>query len=99
MAQGTKDDTSRSIYPNPFILDFNAPKLTFANLPLGATLRIFTLDGQRVRQIDGEPGRGTLVWNGQNEAGNLVGSGMYFFVAENEIGAMVKGKVVVINQR
>ena len=65
----------------------------------GAALRIFTLDGQLVRQIDGEPGSGSLTWNGQNDAGNLVGSGIYFFVVEDETGTRVQGKFALVNRR
>jgi len=99
LAQGTAAGTDLKVYPNPFVLDFRVPTLTFANLPLGAALRIFALGGQLVRQIDGQPGRGTLTWNGQNDVGYLVGSGIYFFIAEDETGTRVEGKFALVNQR
>ncbi len=89
----------QGIYPNPFVLERGGPHLTLAGLPLGASVRIFTPNGQLVRTIAGAPGRGSLVWNGQNEAGFLVGSGIYYFVAENEDGSRLAGKFAVVNKQ
>jgi hypothetical protein len=85
-----------SVYPNPFVLQGRGAPLRFAGLPLGASLRIFSLSGELVAQLDGVPGQGTLEWGGQNQAGILVGSGIYFFVATDEEGHSAKGKFAVV---
>ena len=87
-----------AIYPNPFD-PFNeeGKPLTVSGLPLGASLRIYRPSGQLVSHLPGEPGRGTLSWKGVNEAGFLVGSGVYLIVAEDSQGNRRRGKVAVIN--
>jgi len=98
--QGEESDAvGLNLYPNPFVVGTRGATLTFTGLPLGASLDIFTLDGQRVRHLKGTPGQGTVVWDGQNAAGFLVGSGIYFFVARDEEGHTVTGKFAAINER
>ena len=86
-------------YPNPFYIGVRGASLTFADLPLGAGVRIFTAAGELIRQLDGAAGEGAVTWNGQSAAGFLVGSGIYYFVAQAETGNAVRGKFAVINNR
>ena len=86
-------------YPNPFRIGVHGAALTFADLPLGSSVRIFTAAGELVRQLDGAAGQGTVTWHGQSAAGFLVGSGIYYFVAQPETGDAVRGKFAVINNR
>ena len=96
---GTAAGPQAYAYPNPFLLGVRGASLTFADLPLGAGVRIFTAAGQLVRQLDGAAGEGAVTWNGQSAAGFLVGSGIYYFVAQAETGDAVRGKFAVINNR
>lgn len=84
-------------YPNPFHLGDRGASLTFADLPLGASVRIFTAAGELVRVLEGAAGEGAVTWNGQSTAGFLAGSGIYYFVAQAETGDLVRGKFAVIN--
>lgn len=84
-------------YPNPFHLGVRGASLTFADLPLGAGVRIFTAAGELVRVLEGAAGEGAVTWNGQSAAGFLAGSGIYYFVAQAETGDLVRGKFAVIN--
>ena len=84
-------------YPNPFHLGVRGAALTFADLPLGAGVRIFTAAGELVRILEGAAGEGAVTWNGQSAAGFLAGSGIYYFVAQAETGDLVRGKFAVIN--
>ena len=86
-------------YPNPFLVGTRGAALTFADLPLGAAVQIFTAAGQPVHRIEGMPGQGSVTWDGQNDSGFLVSSGIYFFVARDENGNSAKGKFAVINNR
>ena len=95
----TPDGGSVGVYPNPFVLQGAGASLRFAGLPLGASLRIFSLGGELVAQLDGVPGQGTLEWQGQNQAGILVGSGIYFFVATDEAGHSTRGKFAVVSSQ
>ena len=84
-------------YPNPFHIGVRGASLTFADLPLGAGVRIFTAAGELVRVLEGAAGEGAVTWNGQSAAGFLAGSGIYYFVAQAETGDPVRGKFAVIN--
>jgi len=90
-------------YPNPFLIGQFGATMTFTDLPLGATVQIFTAAGQLVHRIEGIPGQGTVTWDGLNGAEGtdrgLVGSGIYFFFAQDEAGNSAKGKFAVINNR
>ena len=70
-------------YPNPFnpttTISFAVPLRSSVNL------RIYSLLGQEVKVlIDGEkdPGYYRIEWDGRNEAGQTVGSGVYFYRVE-----------------
>ncbi|KAF0126760.1 MAG: hypothetical protein FD189_1147 [Elusimicrobia bacterium] len=64
------------IYPNPFRPSSVAGAVRFANLPYDAEVRIYTLLGELVREFKtGHDGTGT--WDGKNEKGAEVASGVY----------------------
>lgn len=64
------------IYPNPFRPSSVAGVVRFANLPYDASVRIYTLLGELVREFKtGFDGTGT--WDGRNEKGAEVASGVY----------------------
>jgi len=89
--------TGLTIYPNPFVnASGSGSTLTFDGLPLGATVQIFTAAGELVRQLDGVSGQGRHLWNGQNESGFLVASGIYIFLADDGAGNRLRGKFAVL---
>ncbi len=64
------------IWPNPFRPSSVAGVVRFANLPSDASVRIYTLLGELVREFKtGFDGTGT--WDGRNEKGAEVASGVY----------------------
>lgn len=68
-------------YPNPF----NAITSIDLDLPSQAVVRIVIYNtlGQKVRTLDNESlvcGRYSLEWDGRNDAGDTVSSGLYFYV-------------------
>jgi len=84
------------VYPNPFVRT-GGRQLTFTGLPLGASLRIYSASGDLVADLRGEPGLGSVTWDGQNDAGYLVASGIYYYVAEGEAGESVSGRFALVN--
>ena len=69
-------DTKVYAYPNPF-RPAQAAHVTF-NIPKGQegttrTIKVYTMAGQLVRTV------GDLTWDGKNDAGALVASGVYMF--------------------
>jgi len=74
-----------SNYPNPF-----NPETTISfSVPVAGptALKIYNLKGQVVRTLVNdarEAGRHSVVWNGMDDNGNSVSSGMYFFRVYND---------------
>jgi len=69
-------------FPNPF-----NPSTSFAlSLPEASdySIRVFNITGQLVKSYSGhlEAGVHTIVWDGRNEQGSSVASGVYFYKAE-----------------
>ncbi len=63
-------------YPNPFrpgtqrLVTFTVPKDIAAS---GVEVKVYTSEGEQVKKLDG------LTWDGRNEAGSPVASGIYLF--------------------
>ena len=97
---GASDETAGpeafSVYPNPFVTA-GRDELTFTGLPFGAALRIYTVAGEAVASLQVDPGRASVTWNGQNDSGFLVASGIYYYLAEGESGARTRGRFAVVN--
>lgn len=67
-------------YPNPFnpttIISFSIPEDSNVNLT------VYNVRGQKVKVISNErysKGKNSVTWNGDDEDGNMVGSGVYFY--------------------
>jgi hypothetical protein len=88
---GVKEQTDGSDYiPKGFVLEqnypnpFNPSTLISYGLPVNShvTVTIYSVTGQMIRKMyDGEAvaGRHTIVWDGRNERGMPVGTGVYFY--------------------
>ena len=92
---GPPPEASR-VFPNPFVRT-GGRELTFTGLPLGAGLRIYSASGDLVADLRGDAGLGTVTWDGQNNAGYLVASGIYYYLAEGESGESVSGRFALVN--
>ncbi|PKK83848.1 MAG: hypothetical protein CVT49_06245 [candidate division Zixibacteria bacterium HGW-Zixibacteria-1] len=84
--QGFPEDRTRSIH--------------FINLPNKCTIRIFTLDGDMVRQIDhdvplGAPQASHERWDLITRNTQAIVSGIYYYSVESEAGNQI-GKIVII---
>jgi hypothetical protein len=82
-------------YPNPFIpataIAFEMPA------PGNMSLRIYNLRGQRIKKLfEGkfDAGRHQMVWDGTNDSGTKVTSGIYFYVLK--IGTIVVSRKAVL---
>lgn len=86
------------VYPNPMRIDGINSIMTFSDLPAGARIEILTLTGEPVCLIrPDETGGSEAVWDGMNEAGFYVGSGIYFYVVIDREGRSAAGKLAVVN--
>lgn len=85
-------------YPNPFnpqtTIQFDLPK------PCRITVEVFNVVGQRIRLLISDvrgPGVIQVVWDGRDESGELMGSGIYLYrLIAHESGA--SPKVLVLFQ-
>ena len=81
-------------FPNPFnqgtVLSFVAPRSAHA------ALHVYNLQGQRVRTlVDGAvaAGRGKVVWDGRDQRGHVVASGVYLYRLEAGAVALTRKMV------
>jgi hypothetical protein len=78
-----------------------ARRIHFANLPERAKIRIFTLDGDLVRELDHpcdcnlQEGESMMAWDLISRNTQAVASGIYLYSVESEFGNQV-GKFVII---
>jgi hypothetical protein len=77
-------------YPNPFRPVDGS--LTFANVPKDCHLYILTMSGEIVRRMATQTST-DLSWDGRNESGNEVASGVYLWRLDPGVQ---KGKIIVI---
>ncbi len=84
-------------YPNPWDTRLETQRLiTFANIPPGATVKIFNLAGLSVKTLPNGAGN-TIPWDLTNAGGQNVASGLYFYeVSGGAIGKPVVGKIAII---
>lgn len=72
-------------------------RVQFHHLPARATVRIFTIAGDLVRELEKtDPASGNLDWNLKNGSGRGITSGIYMFHVLSDEGFETKGHFVVI---
>jgi hypothetical protein len=80
-------------FPNPYVVDSDADKLNF-NYSRPGTVRIYDVSGALIAEL---PVNNS--WNGKNQKGQAVASGVYLFVLAAENGNVGRGKFLLINKR
>ncbi len=87
-----------TIFPNPLKLN-NEPKLvTIDGLIRNSDIKIISVSGKLIRQFSSSGGR-TAFWDGRDDNGNLVNSGVYIVIAYDQEGNSVEtGKIAVIRE-
>ncbi|MBT6581634.1 MAG: regulator, partial [Bacteroidetes Order II. Incertae sedis bacterium] len=84
------------VFPNPLRLsDGETPQVFIDGLVSSTTIRIVSPNGSLVRRLQGRGGM--MRWDGKDENGRLVSSGVYLIIAvgDNDEGTAY-GKVAVI---
>jgi ligand-binding sensor domain-containing protein len=85
------------VYPNPFFVP-NASPVTIDGLTASSNLKILSVDGILVREIK-TPGGRLGFWDGKDEHGSPVSSGVYIVVGYSEDGGQTgTGKVAVVRK-
>ena len=70
-------------FPNPFVQSRGHETIWFVNLPQNGRVRIYARAGRLVREFTADA-NGHGRWNGDNQGGHPVGSGIYTIVAEGK---------------
>jgi hypothetical protein len=78
-------------FPNPFVVRSSNDVVGF-NYAGKFSLRIFSMAGELVRETD------LNTWDGRNQSGDYVASGVYFFVLTAVDGSVGRGKVLLVRQ-
>jgi ligand-binding sensor domain-containing protein len=86
------------IYPSPFKLKNDNNNLTIDGLIADTDIKILTISGKLVREFS-SPGGRIAYWDGRNDNGSLVSSGIYIIVAYDKEGnSVASGKIAIIRQ-
>lgn len=84
-------------YPNPYILDSADSFFYIDKLAANSAIKIFTSEGRLIRTIDKDQVLGAqALWDGKNDNGQKVTSGIYVYLITAENGEHKAGKVAVI---
>jgi len=87
------------IYPNPFILqNGKTNSITIEGLIQNSNVKIFSINGRLIRELT-TPGGKVANWDGKDNLGNFVASGIYILVAYDQ-GAnnVATSKIAVIRK-
>lgn len=85
---------SVSVEPNPFNPNQGLMVFTGNSLAAGGEARIYTPNGKLVRSMTHD--EAAIGWDGLNESGHKVASGVYLILVYSPDGSSAKGKVAVI---
>jgi ligand-binding sensor domain-containing protein len=84
--------------PNPFIIE-SGNEYVIKNLAINSQVKIFNISGILVRRLSSDRGTVTgsrATWDGNDETGTTVPSGIYIFLVYNEQGQTGTGKIAVL---
>ncbi|MDD5687549.1 MAG: PKD domain-containing protein [Elusimicrobia bacterium] len=81
-----KDLSNVNIYPSPYNPAKHVQGMTIEGLTAGAPVKIYTLGGELARELVESGNSGNVVWDGKNNGGKLVASGVYIIYIEGTTG-------------
>ncbi|MFA6598796.1 MAG: two-component regulator propeller domain-containing protein [Ignavibacteriaceae bacterium] len=84
--------------PSPFLIGNNASLLTIDGLVKDSDIKVLSISGNLVREFS-SPGGKIAFWDGRNDEGKFVNTGIYLIVAYDKEGnSVATGKVAIIRQ-
>lgn len=87
-----------TIYPNPLVITDGSKLVTIDGLIRNTDIKIITVSGKLVREFS-SPGGRTAFWDGRDDNGELVSSGVYIIIAFDQEGNSVEtGKIAVLRE-
>lgn len=88
---------SMYLSPNPFIIP-GEDKLLIKNIAAGSTIKITSITGKLMEEIQLPSNQSQAYWDGRNMQGSLVGSAVYIVAAQHPEEKNRVSKVAVIRQ-
>jgi ligand-binding sensor domain-containing protein len=87
-----------SIYPSPFVISDGTQLVTIDGLIKDSEIKILTIAGKLIRRLE-TPGGRIAFWDGRDDEGNLVNTGVYIVVAfDREANNVETGKIAVLRK-
>lgn len=83
------------VYPSPFVIRDGSEVVTFDGLVKDAELKILNIRGELIREYT-SPGGRIAYWDGRDDNGDLVSSGVYILVASGEDGEKVTTQKIAV---
>lgn len=87
-----------NIYPNPLVITDGSKLVTIDGLIRDTDIKIVSISGKLVRQFT-SPGGRVAFWDGRDDNGDFVNSGVYIVIAFDQEGNSVEtGKIAVLRE-
>lgn len=84
-------------FPNPYVPARGHTDIFFIRLPASGNIKIFTIDGQEVRNLSLPVGHvDPFPWDVKNSSGKQVATGVYIYTVFDGDRKVSSGKIVVI---
>lgn len=84
--QGGTDYSGMYVYPNPLIhSEFQSPPMTITGLVNGSTVKIYSISSRLIKTIDASSLGSTVTWDGKDENGKELASGVYLVSATSAL--------------
>ncbi len=83
------------VYPNPYKPSKGHATVKFANITEEKAIKIYTLTGELVRDIN-EVSGSVYEWDTRNESGEELASGIYLYLVTSGSGEKETGRIVIV---
>jgi hypothetical protein len=90
----SSDLSASRVYPNPWRAARGDTQMTFDQMPLNSTVKIFTVSARSVKTLSAPSG--SVTWDLTNDSGERVASGIYLYLATDAEGHKSRGTFTVI---
>lgn len=84
------------VYPNPCIFSEGHNKIIFAHLTEEVTIKIYTLKGKLIAEMNISGSGGKVEWDVTNSSGERLGSGLYLYLITDNQEQKAIGKIAII---